>query len=34
MLEDLRVREFSKEEARRLNPLQLALIGDGVYEIY
>lgn len=34
MLEDLRVREFSKEEARRLNPLQLALVGDGVYEIY
>lgn len=34
MLEDLRVREFSKDEARRLNPLQLALIGDGVYEIY
>lgn len=34
MLEDLRVKEFSKEEARRLNPLQLALIGDGVYEIF
>ncbi len=34
MLEDLRVREFNIEEARRLNPLQLALIGDGVYEIY
>lgn len=34
MLEDLRIREFSKEEARRLNPLQLALIGDGVFEVY
>lgn len=34
MLEDLRVREFTKEEARMLNPLQLALIGDGVYEIF
>jgi len=34
MLDDLRVREFSKDEARNLNPLQLALIGDGVYEIF
>ena len=34
MLEDLRIREFSKEEARRLNPLQLAFIGDGVFEMY
>ena len=34
MLEDLRIREFSKDEARQLNPLQLALIGDGVFEIY
>lgn len=34
MLEDLRIREFSKDEARNLNPLQLALIGDGVYEIF
>ncbi|MGL5087780.1 MAG: Mini-ribonuclease 3 [Clostridium sp.] len=34
MLEDLRTREFTKDEARNLNPLQLALIGDGVYEIY
>ena len=34
MLEDLRIREFNKEEARQLNPLQLALIGDGVFEIY
>lgn len=34
MLEDLRIREFSREEARQLNPLQLALIGDGVFEVY
>ena len=34
MLDDLRLRDFSKDEARNLNPLQLALIGDGVYEIF
>ncbi len=34
MLADFRVREFSEQEARNLNPLQLALIGDGVYEIF
>ena len=34
MLEDFRVREFTKEEAKRLNPFQLALIGDGVYEVF
>jgi len=34
MLDDLRMREFSKEEARMLNPLQLALIGDGVFEVF
>ena len=34
MLDDLRIREFSKDEARMLNPLQLALIGDGVFEIF
>ena len=34
MLEDLKLREFTKDEARMLNPLQLALIGDGVYEIF
>lgn len=34
MLENFRVREFSKDEARRLNPLQLALVGDGVYEVF
>ena len=34
MLKDLRIIEFTKEEAKQLNPLQLALIGDGVYEIF
>ncbi len=34
MLSDFRTREFSEQEARNLNPLQLALIGDGVYEIF
>ena len=34
MLEDLRIREFSRDEARQLNPLQLALIGEGVFEVY
>ena len=34
MLKDLRIKEFSKEEAKQLNPLQLALIGDGVYEVF
>lgn len=34
MLDDLRIREFSKDEARMLNPLQLALIGDGVFEVF
>lgn len=34
MLEDLRVREFSEKEARILNPLQLAIVGDGVYELF
>ena len=34
MLDDLRMREFSKEEARMLNPLQLALIGDCVFEVF
>lgn len=33
MLDDLREIEFSKDEARRLNPLQLALVGDAVYEL-
>lgn len=34
MIDDLRIREFTKDEARQLNPLQLALIGDGVYEVF
>lgn len=34
MLDDLKIREFTKDEARQLNPLQLALIGDGVYEVF
>ena len=34
MLENFRTREFTKHEARRLNPLQLALIGDAVYEVF
>lgn len=34
MLDDLRIREFSRDEARMLNPLQLALIGDGVFEVF
>ena len=33
MLKDLRTKEFTEKEARLLNPLQLALIGDGVYEV-
>ena len=28
MLKDLKVREFTAKEARLLNPLQLALVGD------
>ena len=34
MLEDFRTREFSEQEARMLNPLQLAIVGDGVYEVF
>ena len=34
MLKDLREREFTEKEARLLNPLQLALVGDGVYELF
>ena len=33
-MEDLLYRKFSKEEARMLNPLQLAFVGDGVYETF
>lgn len=34
MLRDLRTKEFTEKEARLLNPLQLALVGDGVYELF
>lgn len=34
MLGDLRIKEFTKDEARMLNPLQLAMIGDGVFEVF
>jgi ribonuclease III family protein len=34
MLDDFRMREFSQDEARQLNPLQLALIGDGIFEVF
>ncbi|MDO5778895.1 MAG: ribonuclease III domain-containing protein [Clostridium sp.] len=34
MLKDLRAKEFTEKEARLLNPLQLALVGDGVYELF
>ena len=34
MLNDLRTKEFTEKEARLLNPLQLALVGDGVYELF
>ena len=34
MLDDLRIRKFSKDEARMLNSLQFELIGDGVFEFF
>ena len=34
MLKDLRIKEFTEKEARLLNTLQLALVGDGVYELF
>lgn len=34
MLQDYREKEFTEKEARLLNPLQLALIGDAVYELF
>ena len=34
MLKDLRTKEFTEKEARLLNPLQLSLVGDGVYELF
>lgn len=34
MLDSLLYKSCSKEEAIRLNPLQLALVGDAVYEVF
>lgn len=34
MFDDLRVKAYTSEETKLLNPLQLALIGDGVYEVF
>ncbi|MPQ42365.1 Mini-ribonuclease 3 [Clostridium tarantellae] len=34
MLNNLLFKQFTKDEARMLNPLQLALIGDVVYELF
>lgn len=34
MLQDYREKEFTSKDARLLNPLQLALIGDAVYELF
>ena len=31
---NLRTRIFTPEEAKRLNPLQLAFLGDGVFELF
>ena len=33
-MDNLLLEQFTDTEARLLNPLQLALIGDGVYEVY
>lgn len=33
-MDNLLLEQFTDTEARMLNPLQLALIGDGVYEVY
>ncbi|MGL5616155.1 MAG: Mini-ribonuclease 3 [Sarcina sp.] len=34
MVDKILLKEYTKEEARMLNPLQLALIGDAVYEVF
>lgn len=34
MLDKMLFQEYTKQEARQFNPLQLALIGDAVYEVY
>lgn len=33
-MNNLLLKELTQQEARMLSPLQLALIGDGVYEVY
>lgn len=34
MLDDFRIKGYTIEEAKLLNPLQLAIIGDAVYEVF
>lgn len=34
MVDKMLFKEYTKQEARMFNPLQLALIGDAVYEVY
>lgn len=34
MLDKMLFKEYTNQEARMFNPLQLALIGDAVYEVY
>lgn len=34
MLDNMLFKEYTEQEARQFNPLQLALIGDAVYEVY
>lgn len=31
---NLKTKIFTREEAKALNPLQLAFVGDGIYELY
>ena len=34
MIDKILLKEYTKEEARMLNPLQLAFIGDAIYEVF
>lgn len=34
MLDNMLFKKYTEQEARQFNPLQLALIGDAVYEVY
>ena len=34
MLDKMLFKEYTNQEAKQFNPLQLALIGDAVYEVY